>query len=237
MRIALMLLLAAPLAAAADAPAAKPVPLFNGKDLTGWTARDPKRAELWTVATEVALDPKDPKHLRFRGQPVDDKGLLVAQIKDFQGTDLITVEKFKDFTLHLEFLLPKDGNSGVFLMGLYELQVTDSFGISDEKIQEGDAGSIPFFKKPLTNASGKPGEWQAYDVTFQAPRFDAKGKKIAKAKIVKAVLNGKVVQRDLELPEPTGGGLDRPESPAGPLMLQGSEGPVAFRNIGITPMP
>jgi hypothetical protein len=221
----------------ADAPPAKPTPLFTGKDLTGWTARDPKKAELWTVATEVELDPMNPKHLRFRGQPKDDKGLLVAQIKEFQGTDLITGEKFKDFTLHLEFLLPKDGNSGIFLMGLYELQVTDSFGIPDEKIQEGDAGSIPFFKKPLTNASGKPGEWQAYDVTFQAPRFDAKGKKVANAKIVKAVLNGKVVQQNLELPEPTGGGLDQPESPTGPLMLQGSEGPVAYRNIGITPTP
>src|SRR5205085_2824597 len=103
-----VLFISAPALAVDPPPVKKPTPLFNGKDLTGWTARDPKKAELWTVATDVALDPKNPKHLRFRGQPKYDKGLLVAQIKDFQGTDLITVEKFRDFTLHLEFLLPKD---------------------------------------------------------------------------------------------------------------------------------
>src|SRR5204863_1664144 len=129
------------------------------------------------------------KALLTSGKPQDGKGLLVAQLKDFQGTNLVTTEKFKDFTLHLEFLLPKDGNSGIFLMGLYELQITDSTGIPDAKMQEGDAGGIPFFKKPLTNASGKPGEWQTYDMTFQAPRFDDKGKKTANARLARAVLN------------------------------------------------
>jgi hypothetical protein len=73
-------------------------------------------------------------------------------------------------------------------------------------------------------------------VTFQAPRFNDGGKKISNAKIIKAVLNGKVVQQDLELPEPTGGGLDQAEAAAGPLMLQGNEGPVAFRNIQFAPV-
>jgi len=122
-------------------------------------------------------------------------------------------------------------------MGLYELQLTDSFAIADDKMQEGDHGGIPFFKKPLTNASAKPGEWQTADVIFQAPRFDDKGKKTANAKIIKATLNGKTVQQNLELPEPTGGGLDTPESPTGPLMLQGNESTVAFRNITIKSEP
>src|SRR5438105_4034967 len=193
--------------------------LFNGKDLSGWTVIDKTKSALWTVAAEVRLDPKNPRNLIASGQPKEDKGVLVGQLKDFQGTNLVTAEKFKDFTLHVEFFLPKDGNSGIFLMGLYELQLTDSFGIADEKMQEGDHGGIPFFKKPLANASLKPGEWQSADVIFQAPRFNAAGKKSANAKIVKAMINGKLVQQNLELPEPTGGGLDQPEAPAGPLML------------------
>jgi hypothetical protein len=221
--------------AVAEAP--KPRTLFNGKDFAGWSVVDSSRASLWSVAEKVELDSKHPKQLISTGKPADDQGVLVAQLKDFQGTNLVTAEKFKDFTLSLEFLLPKDGNSGIYLMGLYELQLTDSLGIADNKMQEGDHGGIPFFKKPLTNASAKPGEWQRAQVIFQAPRFDAQGKKTSNAKIIKATFNDKSVQENLELPEPTGGGLDQPESPSGPLMLQGNESPVAFRRITIVPTP
>jgi hypothetical protein len=231
MRVILLLTLVLARFTFADESQSKP--LFNGKDLTEWAVVDKSKSMLWTVAGDVRLDPKNPKNLIASGQPRDDKGVLVAQLKDFQGTNLVTTEKFKDFTLHVEFFLPKEGNSGIFLMGLYELQLTDSFGIADTKMQEGDHGGIPFFKKPLTNASLKPGEWQTAEVTFVAPRFDDKGKKMANAKIVKAVINGKTVQQNLEIPEPTGGGLDQPEAASGPIMLQGNEGPVGFRNITI----
>jgi hypothetical protein len=120
-------------------------------------------------------------------------------------------------------------------MGLYELQLTDSAGIPDAKMQEGDMGGIPFFKKPLVNASGKPGEWQTCEVTFRAPRFGADGRKTTPARIARATINGKIVQENLDLPEPTGGGLDTSESPTGPVMLQGNEGPVAFRHVIVTP--
>src|SRR3954452_24840435 len=132
----LLLFLLAPIALAADAPP-KPIHLFTGKDLTGWSVLDKSRAALWSVAEKVELDPKNPKLLLATRQPQDDRGLLVAQLKDFQGTNLVTAEKFIDFTLHLEFCLPKEGNSGIFLMGLYELQLTDSLGIPDDKMQEG----------------------------------------------------------------------------------------------------
>jgi hypothetical protein len=235
MRFLLLILLTNFSFAAEKSPA--PTPLFNGKDLTGWHVLDQSKSALWSVVEKAELDPKHPKDLLATGKPKDASGTLIAKLKDFQGTNLVTDQKFKDFTLHLEFLLPKDGNSGIFLMGLYELQLTDSRGIADDKMQEGDHGGIPFFKKPLTNASGKPGEWQTADVIFQAPRFDDKGKKTANAKIIQATLNGKTVQRNLELPEPTGGGIDTPESATGPLMLQGNESTVAFRNIAITPAP
>jgi hypothetical protein len=213
----------------------KVIPLFNGKDLTGWSVTDKDRAALWSVAQSVQLDPKSPKALVASGRPTDGNGLLVAQLKDFQGTNLVSARKFGDCTIRLEFLLPKDGNSGLFLMGLYELQLTDSTGIPDAKMQEGDMGGIPFFRKPLANASGKPGEWQSCEVVFRAPRFGANGKKTANARIGRAIINGKTVQENLDLPEPTGGGLDIPESPTGPVMLQGNEGPVAFRKVTVTP--
>jgi hypothetical protein len=232
-RIFLLTILA--MLAAARADDDKPTPLFNGNDLSGWSVTDRDRAALWSVAQSVSLDPKNPKSLVATGQPKDGNGVLVAQLKDFQGTNLVSTQKFGDCTIHLEFLLPKDGNSGLFLMGLYELQLTDSTGIADAKMQEGDMGGIPFFKKPLANASGKPGEWQTCEVTFRAPRFAADGKKTAHARIVRATINCKTVQENLDLPEPTGGGLDTPESPTGPVMLQGNEGPVAFRRVTVTP--
>src|SRR5258706_14545436 len=141
----LSLLLVFFLALSAAAGDSKPTYLFNGKDLTGWSVVDKSRTGLWSVAEKVELDPKNSKLLVASGQPKEEKGLLVAQLKDFQGTNLVSSERFKDFTLHVEFLLPKDGNSGIFLMGLYELQLTDSFGIADERMQEGDHGGIPVF--------------------------------------------------------------------------------------------
>jgi hypothetical protein len=228
--LSLVLLVAASGRAADD----KPTPLFNGKDLAGWAVIDKDRASLWSVAQAVQLDPRNPKALTASGTPKDAGGVLVAQLKDFQGTNLVSAQKFGDCTIRLEFLLPKDGNSGLFLMGLYELQFTDSTGIADAKMQEGDMGGVPFFKKPLANASGKPGEWQTCEVTFRAPRFAPDGKKTDKARIVRAVINGKPVQQNLEFLEPTGGGLDAPESPTGPVVLQGNEGPVAYRHITVT---
>src|SRR6478672_6640942 len=174
----------------------KPTLLFNGTDLTGWSVTDKDRAALWSLAQSVQLDPKNPKALVSTGKPQGADGLLVAKLKDFQGTNLVSAQKFGDCTLRLEFLLPKDGNSGLFLMGLYELQLTDSTGIPDARMQEGDMGGIPFFKKPLANASGKPGEWQTCEVTFRAPRFDAAGKKTAPARIIKATINNKTVQEN-----------------------------------------
>lgn len=207
--------------------------LFNGKDTSNWTVLDKGREALWSVAGKVELDPKDPKKLVASGQAEGDNGVLFASIKDFQGTNLISKEQFGDMVVSAEFLLPKEGNSGLYLMGRYEFQLTDSFGLAEDKMTEGEMGGIPFFRKPLRNASGKPGEWQTVEVEFNAPKFDASGKKTANAKIVKAIINGKVVQENLELPEPTGGAIDTKEAAKGPLMLQGNEGPVAYRNVRV----
>src|SRR5207248_7595358 len=139
----------------------------------------------------------------------------------------------------------KDSNSGVYVQGRYEVQVFDSFGKAD--VAEHDCGAIyqrwdPKRGKgnegyeghpPKVNASKAPGEWQTFDITFRAPRFDASGKKIANAKFIKVVHNGKTIHENVELNGPTRSAMSTEEKPTGPIMLQGNHGPVAFRNLRI----
>ena len=145
--------------------------------------------------------------------------------------------------LHVEFMVPKGSNSGVYLMGRYEIQVFDSFGVAKPK--HSDCGGIyqRWGKKggyegrpPRVNASRKPGQWQMFDITFKAPWFDAAGKKIADAVFVKVVHNGTVVHENEKVTGPTRASTYNDEKPAGPLMLQGDHGPVAYRNIRMTPL-
>ena len=206
-----------------------PGALFNGKDLSGWKLREEKADPTWKVVSSVKVDPTNAKKLVGEGN----EGILL-RIPAEKATDLISEKSFGDCEVHVEFFLAKDSNSGVFLMGQYEVQITDSFGIPDNKLQAGECGGIPWLKAPASNACKKPGEWQAMDIVFRAPKFDGAGKKTANAKFVSITLNGKKVQENLEVPEPTGSELDGGEKPTGPLMIQGNEGVVAFRNIRIT---
>ena len=89
--------------------------------------------------------------------------------------------------------------------------------------------------KVRKNASKAPGEWQSFDVIFQAPRFDAQGKKTANAKFLKVTLNDKVIHENVEVKGPTPSCLTGKEKAEGPIMFQGDHGPVAFRNIKVTP--
>jgi len=150
-----------------------------------------------------------------------------------QGVDIYTEEKYGDCTVKVELLITKGSNSGVYLMGEYEVQVADSFGKADDRLGQGDMGAIYSAAAPATNASGEPGTWQKYEIEFVAPKFDAHGNKIAFGLFKKVVLNGKVVQENVEVKGPTGGGVTMKEAPTGPLMFQGNHGPVAFRNLEI----
>src|SRR5690606_10606209 len=89
---------------------------------------------------------------------------------------------------------------------------------------------------PLVNACNPPGTWQTLEIHFQAPRFDEDGTKVANARIVKAVLNGQVVQDDVEMAAPTGSNWTRPERAEGQILLQADHGPVAFRNVRVRPL-
>ncbi len=225
------LLAALLLALTAAAFAADAVSPFNGKDLTGWKGRAKEdKTGGWTVGA-ASLDPKDPRQLI-----ADPAGHELVNISAGHGhsVDLYTTQTFGDVTVELEVMVPKGSNSGVYLMGEYEVQVLDSFG-KDANPDKGDMAAIYGVKAPANPAFKKPGEWQTLKIDFLAPRFDADGKKTANAKFTKVELNGSVVHRDVEVLGPTGSQLSDTEKPTGPLMLQGNHGAVSFRNLKITP--
>lgn len=149
--------------------------------------------------------------------------------------DLLTKETYQDFRLHVEFRIPEPpdkakGNSGLYLQRRYEVQILDSFG---EAPAANGCGSLYKQRAPDKNAGKKAGEWQSYDITFRAPRWDADGKKTENARIT-VVWNGVKVHDNVELTAKTGNG--RPEGPApGPVVLQSHGSKVRFRNIWIVP--
>jgi hypothetical protein len=218
---AALLLLNAP---AADT--AKPVALFNGKDLSGWKTVGGKGACQWAVGKTV-FDPADPRKLSV-GAPGDE---LISPQK---GVNLVTAAGFQDCRLELEFMVAKDSNSGVKMMSIYEIQLLD--GVDEAGTGKGDCGAIYMESAPKVNACKKPGEWQTLVIEFRAPRFDQSGKKVANARFVKVLLNAQVVQDNVEVAHGTNVSRNAPEKPVGPVYLQGDHGPVAFRNLKITPL-
>ena len=207
--------------------------LFDGKDLAGW--RTPTGT--WSVVKDVSLDPADPKKFVL----VPGQGVIVNSATS-HTVDLITEAEFGDIEAHIEFCIAKQSNSGVYLMGRYEMQIYDSFGVEKDQYPGIECGGIyPRWinekdvegHSPLVNASKPPGQWQTFDITFRAPRFDASGKKIANARVVKFVHNGKVIHENVELNGPTRGPMAEDERPTGPIRLQGDHGPVAYRNLRI----
>jgi hypothetical protein len=171
----------------------EPVALFNGNDLTGWTPRDPKNNK-WQVR---------------------DKTL----VNTARGCDLETVSKFRDFKLHVEFRYPAGSNSGVYLRGRYEVQITDTDNRGSAKH---GLGAIYGFLAPSSPPAAKPGEWQTLDITLLG-------------RIVSVVHNGKTLICEQEIPGITGGALDGDEAAPGLLYLQGDHGPVEFRSIVLVP--
>lgn len=201
--------------------------MFNGNDLDGWRVSGDKAKNQWRTGA-AALDDNDASRFRVWKSEAG-KGDLVNAAGG--GVNLVTDAKFGDCTLDIEFMVPKGSNSGVYLMGEYEVQVFDSFG--KEKLGPGDLGAIYGVAVPKVNVSRQPGEWQAFHIEFVAPRFDG-DKKTANAKFVKVALNGTTLHENVEVTKPTTAALTGKESATGPLMLQGDHGPVAYRNIKLT---
>lgn len=161
--------------------------------------------------------------------------------------NILSKAEFGDVRAHIEFMVPKGSNSGVYFMGRYEIQVYDSYGVEKDQYPGIECGGIyerwddnrtpKGFEghSPRVNASRAPGQWQTFDAIFRAPRFDKSGRKISNARFEKIVHNGIVVHADLELTGPTRASTYNDEKPTGPLMLQGDHGPVAYRNIWLEP--
>ena len=201
---------------------------FNGKDLTGWKLKVDSKKSHWKAGHYV-IDGRDPAKLTVGEGPPRPYDLVNTKAA---GVDISTEQKYGDCTIEVEFMIPKGSNSGIYVMGEYEVQIFDSFG--KEKLGMGDLGAIYSAAAPKVNASKQPGEWQKFVIDFQAPKFEG-GKKVANARFLRVELNGTVLHKDVEVKGPTPGGLTGKEAPAGPLMFQGDHGPVAYRNIKITP--
>jgi hypothetical protein len=211
------------------ASAADAVSPFNGKNLEGWTTKAPKEKSKWTVGV-AKLDDKDPTKLVVSPASSPDKAELINA--QGGGVDLYTTDKFGDCTITLELMVPKGSNSGVYVMGEYEVQVLDSYG--KEKVGPGDIGGLYGAAAPKRNAAKKPGEWQTFEIVFEAPKFEG-DKKVKNAKFVKVVLNGETIHENVEMKGPTPSGVTGKEASTGPLMFQGDHGAVAYRNIKIVP--
>jgi hypothetical protein len=155
--------------------------------------------------------------------------------------ELVTTQAFGDCQLHLEWATPAPptgtgqsrGNSGVFLMGLYEVQVLDSY--QNTTYADGQAAAVYGQYPPLVNASRAPGEWQTYDIVFHRPRFEKSGKLLSPARLT-VFHNGVLVQDNVTLTGPTAH-KKRPPYTAHPdklpLRLQDHGDPVRYRNIWV----
>jgi len=204
---------------------------FNGKDLTGWSFKKKGALESKWATGAPQLDTANPKALKASGTG----GAMVNVVTGHgQSIDIYSDQKWGSSRIELEVLVAKGANSGIYVMGEYEVQVLDSYG--KEKLGGGDMGAIYGAQPPRTNACKKPGEWQKYQIDFLAPKFDASGKKTANAKFLVVKLNGKILHENVEMKGPTPSGVTGREAATGPIMFQGDHGPVAYRNIKITPL-
>lgn len=183
--------------------------LFDGKDMSQWNG-----GENWIVADGVVTGAKE---------------------------SITSKQSFGDCQLHVEFATPEKvdgtgqgrGNSGIYLMERYEVQILDSY--QNETYFDGQCGAIYKQQPPMVNASRKPGEWQSYDILFTAPKFDDEGK-VAHPAYVTVLHNGVLLHNHLELQ----GSTSYTEPPAyakhgekEPIYIQFHGNPVRFRNIWI----
>jgi hypothetical protein len=202
-----------------DAPGRPPsdaVVLFDGKDLSNWVQDGDGSAAKWKVENGY-----------FEVVP--------------KAGGIHTKKPFGDCQLHVEFSEPtpahgesqERGNSGVFLMGLYEVQVLDSY--ENKTYADGQAAALYGQYPPLVNASLPPGQWQRYDIVFHGPRFDTSGKLLRPARVT-VFHNGVLVQYEVELTGPTAHGERPPYKQTAeklPLGLQDHHTPVRYRNIWV----
>jgi hypothetical protein len=196
-------------------PPSDAIVLFDGRDLSKWRSADGSAAK-WLVRDGY------------------------VEVAPGSG-EIVSTDSFGDCQLHIEWATPsvvkgegqERGNSGVFLMGRYEVQVLDSY--QNETYFHGQAGAVYKQYAPLVNASRPPGQWQTYDIIFKAPKFDEQGKVTDRARVT-VLHNGVLIQNNVEIYGITYN--DRPAlyiaHPAEqPLHLQDHGNPVRYQNIWV----
>lgn len=220
--------------------------LLNGKDLGGWELIDPAKKGKWLVTSAVIWGgTTDPATLV--GLPTPGDRIVNTDVEP-QGnaSNIYTTEKFGDVELYVEFMVAAHSNSGVFLHGLYETQIWDSWGFTP-RLATDQCGSMYHYNggpingvdggiTPKVRADRPPGQWQSFHYWFQAPRFDESGKKTANARFIRILHNGQLIHENVERLGPTTASMKIPEAATNPVMLQGDHGAVAFRNIYIRPL-
>lgn len=183
----------------------------------------------WRLVS-ATLDSNDPTQFRV----THGNGALVNDVGG--GGPFVSRGEFGDAHVHMDFMLPKGGDSGVYLQGRYELQLADAAGPDAEAcggVYPGDgfAGAAP--KEAVYHG---PGEWHELDIWFTAPRFDDAGRKVANARFERVLMDQRLLHEALEVPGPTFGALLAGEAPRGPLVIQGVHVPVAIRNVQVKPL-
>ena len=181
----------------------EPIKLFE-ENLDQWELVNPKSANGWSVKNGVLSN----NPVQKEGEPHKHYG------------NLRTKETFEDFNLKLEVMVPKRGNSGIYLRGIYEIQVADTYG---KPLDSHHMGGIYSRVTPAVKAEKPAGEWQTYDITLVDRH-------------VTVVLNGKKIHDNVPLLGCTGGALWSDESKPGPIYLQGDHTRASYRNIVLTPV-
>jgi hypothetical protein len=183
---------------------------------------------LWTTGTAIS-DPDD--RTKIIAKPGGDHLINTGD----GGVGIYTTEKYGDVHIDLEVMIPVNGNSGILLMGQYEVQVWDSYGKPVLWANQW-MGTIVATKEPDAHPEKPGGEWQHFIIDFRAPRFDKDGNKIKNALFEQVILNGVMVQENVEAPAPTPVNMPGGECEKGPLLLSGFTGQCAYRNIKIEPL-
>ncbi len=183
----------------------EPIQLFNGRDLTGWKLKEPNLKNAWTVEGGALVN-RPPAHVEGQARE--------------RTANVRTEKEFEDFNLKVEVNVPAGSNSGVYLRGIYEIQVVDSYG---KALDPHNMGALYSRITPSMSAEKPAGEWQTMDMTLVDRHLTV-------------VLNGKKIIDNQPVLGCTGGAMWSDESKPGPIYLQGDHGAVSYRNLVLKPV-
>ncbi len=181
----------------------KALSLFNGKDLKGWKLINPEQVNGFMVLNGILVN-----------NPIQIKGKKVSY------GNIHTTQKFKDFNLKLDINVPKHSNSGIYLNGMYEIQVSDSYG---KELDSHNMGALYSRITPSQSAEKPAGEWQTMDITLYKRHLTV-------------ILNGKTIINNQPVFGPTGGAIQSDIFKPGPIYIQGDHGKISYKNITLTPI-